>query len=233
MKKVSIILGIVLVGFLALLGCVKEVDYPVFANTTDPLHPIGPYVIKDNTRVVQDTIVDVSGKKALFIGDSHTSNHSAGWQVVVCKKTKLKMNNVSVSGKTTGWMLQMAKQNLSSNYDYCFIYGGGNDAAGKTPIKKVVKNIQAMVDLCHVHKVIPIVLTGFDPIKCTRSKIPNYAQRYAAIQKGVMDSVSGAIIVDTRVVDRLDCWDELCHMNPTGHKKVANQVIKTCKFKTY
>jgi len=24
----------------------------------------------------------------------------------------------------------------------------------------------------------------------------------------------------------LDCWDDLCHMNKTGHTKIARKVIK-------
>ena len=31
------------------------------------------------TPIVFDTVNDVKGKKALFIGDSHTANHGYGW----------------------------------------------------------------------------------------------------------------------------------------------------------
>jgi hypothetical protein len=39
-----------------------------------------------------------------------------------------------------------------------------------------------------------------------------------------------AQVIDTRVVDKTDCWDGLCHMNPNGHKKIANKVISDLNF---
>jgi hypothetical protein len=68
-----------------------------------------------------DTIVDVNGKNALFIGDSHTANHNWGWQVIVCKKTGLRMNNTAVIGKHLPWMVNVAKTSVTSNFDYCFV----------------------------------------------------------------------------------------------------------------
>ena len=180
---------------------------------------------------VQDTVVSVNKKYATFIGDSHTSNHSSGWQVVVCKKTGLKMNNLSVSGRTTGWMLEMAKTSLHKGIDYCFVYGGANDMYTKsiTP-KRAVSNIQQIVDLCNTYNIRCIVLTGFDPIKCTRTPNPAYGPRYAQFQKMLLDSISGAKVIDTRVIDRTGCWDGLCHMNPDGHKKIGMKVIHDMKF---
>ena len=84
--------------------------------------------VKIDTVIVkpQDTIVDVKGKYVLFIGDSHTSN-PGGWQYTLSNKTKMRMNNISVGGKTTGWMLERAKESVHEGLDYCFIYGGAND----------------------------------------------------------------------------------------------------------
>ena len=184
--------------------------------------------------VKADTIVDVKDKNALFIGDSHTSNHNSGWQVLVCKQTKMKMNNLSVGGKTTGWMLETVRLNLSSNYDYCFIYGGANDMySNSISIKQALKNIKQMIRLCKIYNVTPIVLTGFDPIKCTRTTNPNYGPKYAKFQQILLDSIKGTKVIDTRVIDRSSCWDVLCHMNPEGHKKTADAVIVQCKFKIW
>jgi len=47
-----------------------------------------------------------------------------------------------------------------------------------------------------------------------------------------MDSIKNATVIDTRVVVRTDCGDWTCHMHPSGHKKVAEAVIKKMKFKT-
>lgn len=215
-----------------ILGWAIAETHPKIA---DPM-AIGSIAIpnpQDTIIVPKDTIVDVKDKTALFIGDSHTSNHSVGWQVVLCKKTKLRMNNISVVGKTTGWMLERARLNLSSNYDYCFIYGGANDMYTQSiTVKQAVNNIKQIVKLCKIHDVKPVILTGFDPIKCTRTSNVNYGPKYAKFQQTLLDSF-GTMVVDTRVIEREQCWDNLCHMNPEGHRKVAEKVILTCKFKKY
>jgi hypothetical protein len=108
----------------------------------------------------QDTIVDVKGKYVLFIGDSHTSNPN-GWQSILSNNTKMRMNNISVGGKTTGWMLERAKESIHSGLDYCFIYGGANDMYNsKITIESAVKNVQRIVNICNSKGVYPVVIIG-------------------------------------------------------------------------
>ena len=182
-----------------------------------------------------DTIVSVKGKKALFIGDSHTAA-DYGWQYQVCKKTGMQMINTAVGGKQTYWMLETARMNMSSNYDYCFIYGGANDMASNRPPMRSVKNIQRIVDLCKIHNIKPIVITGFDPITCVnvngRDVYKGYPQRYAKFQQMLIDSIQGAQVIKTHCISRTDCGDFLCHMTASGHRKMATAVITGCKFKT-
>ena len=182
-----------------------------------------------------DTIVDVKGKNAFFIGDSHTANFDWGWQKIVCDKTKMRFQNFAVVGKHTPWMIQITQQYLTTNYDYCFIYGGANDIHGNRNPFVVVKDIQKIVDLCNQKGVYPVVLTGFDAKECVRPIKGQefYPEAYTKYQKILMDSIKNAIVIDTRVVSRSDCGDWTCHMNPSGHKKVAEVVIKKMKFKTY
>ena len=184
---------------------------------------------------VQDTVVSINGKYATFIGDSHTSNHNSGWQVVVCKKTGLRMNNLSVSGKTTGWMLEMSKTSLHKGIDYCFIYGGANDMFNsKITIESAVKNIQKIVNICNSKGVKPVVITGFDPLICINTpENPNYRVKYSKFQNELIKKIVGGKVINTRVITKSDCWDGLCHMAPSGHKKIGNCVIKEMKFKTY
>lgn len=192
--------------------------------------------IKDTTTIpvkqFVDTIIDVNGLYALFIGDSHTANHESGWQTVLCEFTGMKMNNISIGGKTTYWMQTTAKTNVTSHYNYCFIYGGANDmySQGIKP-ETALHNVQKIVDLCNRMKVHAVVITGFDPVKCTRTNNLQYPARYAKLQQLFMDSIKGADVIDTRVVDRKDCWDNLCHMAPSGHKKIADKIILDMKFK--
>ena len=206
--------------------------YTSFVKATPKL------IVKKHIDVIppQPVINDVSGKNALFIGDSHTAA-SYGWQYVLCKKTNMKQHNTAIGGKQTAWMLETAKLHMSSNYDYCFIYGGANDMAGNRSPMKSVKNIQSIVKLCHVHQVIPIVITGFDPITCIditgRNVYKGYPQRYAKFQQLLIDSIHGATVIKTHCISKTDCGDYLCHMTGSGHRKMANCIIDFCKFKRY
>jgi lysophospholipase L1-like esterase len=170
---------------------------------------------------------NVKGKRALFIGDSHTANHSFGWQKILSQQVGFQYGNVSISGKTTYWMLNMAVYKMNKDIDYCFIYGGANDMYSNS-IKPIdaVENIRGIAKIAKHHGVKCIVLTGFDAQKCTRTGNKNYIRRYAEFQRLLLDSgVVGATVVDTRVVDRSDCGDGLCHMNQSGHRKIAEKII--------
>lgn len=180
-----------------------------------------------------DTIISVKNKRALFIGDSHTSNHNWGWQVLLCKETGFKFINTAQIGKQTSWMLNVAQENITPNFDYCFIYGGANDIHGNKNPYQVVGNIQKIVDICISKGVKPIVLTGYDAEKCIRPIKGQefYPKAYTKYQHILMDSIRGAQVIDTRVVVRTDCGDWTCHMNYSGHRKVADAVIKQMKLK--
>lgn len=193
--------------------------------------------LKSDTLVVVrpvDTVVSVSGKKVLFIGDSHTA-YANGWQDRLCRRTGMTYLNASVGGKETQWMVGQARQKITNYYDYCFIYGGANDMAGNRSPVKSMKNIQTIVDLCIKAHVKPIVVTGFDPITCVdvrgRDAYRGYPQRYARFQQLLVDSIRGATVVKTHYISRTDCGDFLCHMTASGHRKMSDSIIKTMKFK--
>jgi hypothetical protein len=195
---------------------------------------IVPTVIVDTVEANNQQVIvnDIRGKKALFIGDSHTANHGYGWQVQLCSATGLIPNNISVGGKTTSWMLTQANLHVNPNYDYCFIYGGANDMYNShISAANAFNNIQYIVNLCVYKGVKPIVLTGFDYSVCTRTANKSYPGKGAELQRMLLNQLRNAQVVDTRVVYRSDCGDELCHMNYSGHKKMCEAVISACKFK--
>ena len=191
--------------------------------------------IKQDT-IKQDTVLSVKGKKALFIGDSHSAA-DYGWQHQVCKKTGMTYLNTAVGGKQTAWMLQEARAKVTPYFDYCFIYGGANDMAGNRPPMNSVQNIQAIVNLCNKAHVTPIVITGFDPVTCIditgRNVYKGYPQRYAKFQQLLVDSIKRAIVVKTHCISRTDCGDFLCHMTASGHRKMALCIIDKLKLKIY
>ena len=185
-----------------------------------------------------DTVVSVRGKKALFIGDSHTS-YSHGWQDRLCRKTGMTYLNTSVGGKTTTWMKGIALNSVHSGLDYCFIWGGANDMAGTIKPALAVKNVQFIVDICRSKGVKAIVLTGFNPKTCIdvtgRGQVwQKYPARYVVFQKMLQDSIVGAKVIKSHFISRADqdCGDFICHMSASGHRKMADSIIKVMKFKT-
>ena len=199
----------------------------------DPM-ALGEIAIKAQPIDTTPIVHSVRGKKAVFIGDSHTAA-DYGWQYQVCKKTGMSMLNTAVGGKQTYWMLQTASTVLAGDFDYCFIYGGANDMAGNRPPIKSVKNIQKIVNICNERGIKAVVLTGFDPITCVnvvgREQYKGYPKRYAKFQQMLLDSIVGAQVVKTHCISRTDCGDFLCHMTASGHKKMAEAVISACRFK--
>ena len=227
--------ALVLIALSLVVGWVVVESKPVIR---DPL-AWGELPQVDTTKqdtVKQDTVVSVKGKKALFIGDSHSAA-DYGWQHQLCKKTKMTYLNTAVGGKQTAWMVEQARAKVTEYFDYCFIYGGANDMASNRPPMKSVKNIQAIVNMCNRHGVTPIVITGFDPVTCINIKgrdvYNGYPQRYAKFQQYLIDSIKGAVVIETHCISRTDCGDFLCHMTASGHKKMCNFIISACRLKIY
>ena len=229
MKNKNIKLAVVAAFSLGLLGVSlfakrEKETIRVQSLKTDTLIPVKPI----------DTVVSVKGKTVLFIGDSHTT-YAYGWQDRLCRRTGMTYLNTAVGGKQTAWMVGEARQKITNYFDYCFIYGGANDMAGNRSPMKPVKNVQIIVDLCIKAHVKPIVVTGFDPITCIdvrgRDVYRGYPQRYARFQQLLVDSIKRATVVKTHYISRTDCGDFLCHMAASGHRKMADSIIKTMKFK--
>lgn len=186
---------------------------------------------QDTVKVIPDTPVSAKGKNVLYIGDSHTSNHVFGWQVLVSKLTGMNMTNTAVGGKMTPWMYEVAKQNVSEKYSYCFVYGGANDCFSFRDVNVTLSYLQGIANLCKEKGVKCYVLTGFDPLTCVKTN-SNYPKLYDSLQRMMITNLKDCQVVDCRkAVVRRNCWDYLCHMNQDGHKAIAECVIKTANLK--
>ena len=129
----------------------------------------------------QPVVKDVEGKVALFIGDSHTANHSFGWQKQVCKRTGMILKNTAVSGKATLWMVETALYTIQGNVGMVFVYGGANDMYGNIPVKDALDNLAAIARMCAGRRVPCYILTGFDPYECVSINNPQYKLRYQSM----------------------------------------------------
>ena len=105
---------------------------------------------------------------------------------------------------------------------------------GSVKAIKAVKNIQGIVDICNQNDVEAIVVTGFNPFDCVVTpNNPGYPKRYADFQQMLLDSIKGAEVIDTsKAVIRKDCGDAICHMNHSGHRKMAETIIEKMNLKT-
>lgn len=221
--------------YVILTGCSLFMGWAIVESHPTNIDPlaVSTIVVPQNT-ILKDTQVDVKGLNALFIGDSHTANRANGWQKVLSDSVGFKLNNASVGGKTTYWMLDIAVYKITNEYDYVFVYGGANDMYSShiTP-QEAIDNIKGIARMAIKRGAKCIVLTGFDPYKCIRTENQAYPRRYSRFQEILLtDYMEGATVIDVRgVVSRVDCWDNLCHMNPNGHRKIAEKIIKDLKFK--
>jgi len=220
MRKID---EIFLVFFALLVFLASFIGIPL----SSPVEPDGISLKTDS----DDTKTDVSESKVLFIGDSHTA-FKYGWQYRLAKKTGMSQTNISVSGKTTAWMLSRARSAVKPDYDFCFIYGGANDAYNGISPAKIVANLTKMIEICEKNGVIPILVLGFDPETCvtnSRAIATGYPKRYKEAQR-LMKNM-GVSYVEFSSVSLKECADGFCHMTTAGHEKASEDVISQLNFK--
>jgi len=198
-------------------------------SAEEPINPIPQQIVSDTVIIQPDCPTIVLNKKSLIIGDSHSA-FSKGWQTFLSEWTGMEITNTAVEGKTTSWMKRRLIQNIDSTYEYCFIFGGGNDASSSIPPQEIFRNIEQMVEICLDFGVKPVVILGTSTDKVLNSnssKWREYARIKTEYQNLLVSDLKGAQIIDTRdLIERSDCADFLCHMQISGHKKVAEKVIQ-------
>ena len=193
------------------------------------------FVLILSSLFIQNNIIDLNNVPVLFIGDSHTANHSWGWQILLRNKTKLELHNTAVVGKQLPWMVSIGKKTITPYFKYCFIYGGVNDIHSKRNPYLVYKDVQHIVNICNSKNVIPVVILGLNVNECisvTKEK-EYFSINYKKYQQLLNDSIVGAKIININTINKNDCFDWICHMKYSGHKKLSDLVIKQMNFKSY
>lgn len=185
---------------------------------------IDNWIVTNKPNIVQ---VTESNKSALFIGDSFTSNHIWGWQILVSKNFKFYSVNLSEPGRQTKWMSSTLRSTNISTYDYCFIYGGVNDIFSEVNPSVAVQNVLDMVYFCINNKVQPIVLLGYDPEKSISNQLANSTKikNYKYFQDTLNYRLPDNVIRVKFDLESEDCFDWICHMTKSGHEKIAKEVI--------
>ena len=182
-------------------------------------------------------IDNLSGKSALFIGDSQTSAYGWGWQDILSKNVGFTFKNTAVPGKSTSWMKEvLVKELKSKKYDFVFIFGGVNDIWGGEMPVPTFDRVQEMVNIANDNGAVVVVLTGSDKRIAVSTQNwwrDDYISIYEGYQFLLMDFLEDCIVIDTREVGRnrkVDCGDIYCHYTLTGHKKLATIVENTLRM---
>lgn len=147
------------------------------------------------------TKINPKGKRVAVIGDSHSSLYGNGWQDTLSSKYNFELQNLSMVGKSTPWMVETLKKFYKDGKkaDIVFIYGGANDAMGNTPINTMLTNIQTMVDLVRVNGGKPVVIAGFDYIKAVKPRVASGydlgIDKYKSFQLALPPFITNAVVV--------------------------------------
>lgn len=147
------------------------------------------------------TKINPKGKRVAVIGDSHSSLYGNGWQDTLSSKYNFELQNLSMVGKSTPWMVDTLKKFYKDGKkaDIVFIYGGANDAMGNTPINTMLTNIQTMVDLVRVNGGKPVVIAGFDYIKAVKPRVASGydlgIDKYKSFQLALPPFITNAVVV--------------------------------------
>ncbi|MFT6709809.1 MAG: acyl-CoA thioesterase-1 [Arenicella sp.] len=171
--------------------------------------------------------------KIAVIGDSigNGYNLATPWPTLVKEKLKVSMFNTSISGKQTGWGLEIIDDILDTHRpSHLLISLGTNDATRGPCDGAAIANLQAMVDIANAKGVTVIVGTV----------IPNHQSKEAdqhaqQINIGILQ-LSNASIVDVRAKmgDAKSLLADGVHPNQQGQQVIANafleQLMSLAKF---
>jgi acyl-CoA thioesterase-1 len=163
--------------------------------------------------------------KIAVIGDSigNGYNLATPWPTLIKEKLKITMFNTSISGKQTGWGLEIIDDMLDTHQpSHLLISLGTNDSARGPFDGAAIANLQAMVDIANAKGVAVIVGTV----------IPNHQSKQAdqhaqQINQGIMQ-LSKASIVDVRAKmgDAKGLLADGVHPNQQGQQVIANAFLE-------
>ena len=141
------------------------------------------------------------GKKAVFIGDSHTAGFGLGWQDSLAKKYGFTIQkNLSKGGYRTDQLLPILEDYLKTapKADMLFIYAGANDNFSLVQNEKATQNIQKMVDAGRNAGIQSVyVISGYRSSKVIYDlkKYGDYIQKSDLFKEGLSKKIKNAVVV--------------------------------------
>ena len=177
--------------------------------------------------------INPKGKRVAVIGDSHSAGNGWGWQDTLSWKYGYELENLSVGGKSTPWMVETLKKFYADGKkaDIVFIYGGANDAFSLVKEATTLNNIQSMVDMVRDNGGKPIVIEVFNYEKAVKPNVTdNYDSgiaKYMKLQDAIAKDIKNAVIVPRwEDVDAKSVGGDGFHLPKSSQTKFADYVAK-------
>jgi hypothetical protein len=180
------------------------------------------------------------GKKAVFVGDSHTAGYGWGWQDSLAKKYGfIVQQNLSKSGLRTDQLLPILEKYLKetkSTPDILFIYAGANDNFSLVQNQKATENVQKMVDAGRDAGIDNIyVISGYRSSKVIYDlkRYGDYIQKSDAFKEGLSKNIKKAVVVPIWEEADFKMSTDSLHLIQSAQTKFADyigaQIFKNTK----
>ena len=170
------------------------------------------------------------GKKAVFIGDSHTAGVGWGWQDSLAKKYGFTIQqNLSKSGYRTDQLLPILEDYLKTapKADMLFIYAGANDNFSLVQNEKATQNIQKMVDAGRNAGIQSVyVISGYRSSKVIYDlkKYGDYIQKSDLFKEGLSKKIKNAVVVPIWEEADYKMSTDSLHLIQSAQKKFADYI---------
>lgn len=170
------------------------------------------------------------GKKAVFIGDSHTAGFGWGWQDTLAKKYGFTVQkNLSKGGYRTDQLLPILENYLKTapKADILFIYAGANDNFSLVQNQKATENVQKMVNAGRNAGIDNIyVISGYRSSKVIYDlkRYGNYIAKSDAYKEGLSKNIKNAVVVPIWEEADYKMSTDSLHLIQSAQTKFANYI---------
>ena len=172
------------------------------------------------------------GKKAVFVGDSHTAGYGWGWQDSLAKKYGFTIQqNLSKGGLRTDQLLPILEKYLKetkSTPDILFIYAGANDNFSLVQNQKATENIQKMVGAGRDAGIDNIyVISGYRSSKVIYDlkRYGDYIQKSDAFKEGLSKNIKKAVVVPIWEEADFKMSTDSLHLIQSAQTKFADYIV--------
>ena len=154
------------------------------------------------------------------------AKNRGGYQPFVASKIGATLYNYGISSGTSAQVLDIASAVARVSADYMIIMAGTNDVIQGVPVNRIVRNIQAMVDIAKANKKVPLVLT-IPPL--SYSGYDHLNGQVVALNKALKSEVSANVIDTYSVLARN--WPgnhsgDRIHLNDIGNELIAIKIVE-------